>query len=247
MWSSFTKDEKKLFIFLLLFLGLGSLGLMFFDQRRNTQVFTARTAGDGRIQNPPTWQSSGKSGVSSSANASQSLLDLNTASEAELVKLPGIGKARAEAIVSYREAHGPFASVQDLRKIHGIGPATLRGLEGWVTVGERSAGTTQTQSSQPVLGFTPAPQRAPASLNVPSAGNSSNTATPPTPSQTILDLNTATVAELADLEQIGPVLAQRIVDYRNRNGRFQRLEDLDKVPGIGKKRIELNRHRLIVR
>jgi competence protein ComEA len=48
-----------------------------------------------------------------------------------------------------------------------------------------------------------------------------------------VDLNTATAAELDALPGIGPVLAQRIVDHRGRNGPFRTVEELDDVPGIG--------------
>ncbi|PWW25129.1 competence protein ComEA [Geodermatophilus normandii] len=48
-----------------------------------------------------------------------------------------------------------------------------------------------------------------------------------------LDLNTATVADLDALPGLGPVLAQRIVDHRERHGRFTSVEQLDDVPGIG--------------
>lgn len=53
-----------------------------------------------------------------------------------------------------------------------------------------------------------------------------------------LNLNTATVDELAKLPGIGEVIAQRIVDYREANGFFSSVEELDEVPGIGSKRIE---------
>jgi competence protein ComEA len=49
----------------------------------------------------------------------------------------------------------------------------------------------------------------------------------------LLDLNTAGVAELDALPGIGPVLAQRIVDHRTREGPFRSVEELDDVPGIG--------------
>ena len=61
-------------------------------------------------------------------------LDLNLASEADLLRLPGIGPAKARAIVAYREARGSFAAVADLVKVPGIGPATLAGLAGQVRI-----------------------------------------------------------------------------------------------------------------
>ena len=48
-----------------------------------------------------------------------------------------------------------------------------------------------------------------------------------------VDVNTATVAELERLPEVGPALAHRIVDYRATHGRFQSTEDLLQVPGIG--------------
>ncbi|MCY4123895.1 MAG: ComEA family DNA-binding protein [Pseudomonas sp.] len=54
------------------------------------------------------------------------MVDLNSADALTLQKeLNGIGKAKAEAIVAYREAHGPFASVDELLEIKGIGNALL--------------------------------------------------------------------------------------------------------------------------
>jgi competence protein ComEA len=48
-----------------------------------------------------------------------------------------------------------------------------------------------------------------------------------------VDLNAATAADLDALPGIGPVLAQRIVEHRERNGPFRSVEQLDDVPGIG--------------
>lgn len=50
---------------------------------------------------------------------------------------------------------------------------------------------------------------------------------------TLLNINIATFEQLKALPGIGPVKAQAILDYRNANGDFRGLEDLDKVTGIG--------------
>lgn len=52
-------------------------------------------------------------------------IDINTAPEAELMLLPGIGPRLAERVVGNRERHGPFTSLEDLQRVHGIGPRTV--------------------------------------------------------------------------------------------------------------------------
>lgn len=61
-------------------------------------------------------------------------VNINTASEAELTALPGIGPAKAKAIVAYRTQNGAFKSADDLVKVSGIGGKTLERLKPEVTV-----------------------------------------------------------------------------------------------------------------
>jgi competence protein ComEA len=61
-----------------------------------------------------------------------------------------------------------------------------------------------------------------------------------------INLNTATLEELMTLERIGPKYAQRIIDYRETHGPFDKIEDLMKVKGIGPKTFEANKDRLTV-
>lgn len=64
--------------------------------------------------------------VQTAVVAQAAVVDLNSADAETLTReLIGIGAIKAEAIVAYREAHGPFASVDELLEVNGIGAATL--------------------------------------------------------------------------------------------------------------------------
>jgi len=53
------------------------------------------------------------------------MVNINTATEAELMKLDKIGAAKAAEIIKYRNEHGPFTRIDDLKKVKGIGDATF--------------------------------------------------------------------------------------------------------------------------
>ena len=76
----------------------------------------------------------GGRGTSSTTNL---LIDLNTASAQGLESLPGIGPVMAGRIVAHREVNGPFAAVDDVQDVPGIGPKTLESIRSLVTVSGR--------------------------------------------------------------------------------------------------------------
>ena len=63
-------------------------------------------------------------------------IDINRAEPWLLQALPGIGEAKAQAIVAYRHEHGPFRTTEDLVKVSGIGPATLERIRDYITVSD---------------------------------------------------------------------------------------------------------------
>ena len=67
-------------------------------------------------------------------HAADAGVNLNTATQEELVALPGIGPAKAKAIIDYRTAH-PFKSIEEVKNVRGIGDHMFESLKGKVTVG----------------------------------------------------------------------------------------------------------------
>lgn len=57
----------------------------------------------------------------------------------------------------------------------------------------------------------------------------------------MININTATVAELTKLKRIGPAYAEKIVEFREQNGPFKTPEEITKVQGIGEKTFEVNK------
>lgn len=73
---------------------------------------------------------------SSSSPDGEALVDINTASLDELDKLPGIGMTTAQKIIDYREKNGPFARIQDIVNVSGIGDATFEEIKDLITVSD---------------------------------------------------------------------------------------------------------------
>ncbi len=80
----------------------------------------------------PTTQT--KTTRSTKKEASTGSVNINSASETDLVALPGIGPSKAKAIAEYRLQQGGFKSIDDLQQVKGIGPATLEKLRAHVTL-----------------------------------------------------------------------------------------------------------------
>ncbi|MCZ2341197.1 MAG: helix-hairpin-helix domain-containing protein [Bacteroidales bacterium] len=152
-------------------------------------------------------------------------VNLNTADKAELMQVPGVGPNLADAILSHRQLHGRFTAVEELMAVPGIGNAALETARPWVRV------QAPTQwPPEPVPELVKLERRA-RETPTPYAVRQPHKIQPGEPP---IDIDTAEVLDLQRLPGIGPVLAQRIVDSRARE-RFQSVDDLRRVKGIGAK------------
>jgi len=135
----------------------------------------------------------------------QGVVDLNTATLQELDRLPGIGPAKAEALIVWRTERGPCRDLSELEDAPGIGAATRAALVGRAVCGEAGG-----RSVAPVLTGL-APEALPGAINI----------------------NRATVVALDRLPGINSVRAAAIVADRAKNGPFERCADLVRVAGVG--------------
>ena len=71
-------------------------------------------------------------GGSSSSNAD--VININTANKEQLMKISGVGKTKAEAIISYRDKNGDFKKKEDITKVRGIGKATFEKIKDKIEV-----------------------------------------------------------------------------------------------------------------
>jgi competence protein ComEA len=143
-------------------------------------------------------------------------IDLNTATQAELETLKGVGPSLAQKIIASR----PFKKIDDLKNVSGVGDATFESLKDLVTVtAAKSAPPAETQTKTKI-------KSEPASKKIEK--------TEPTPAAGLIDLNTADQASLEALPGVGATLAASIIAGRP----FKSVEDLKNVKGIGETKFD---------
>lgn len=226
--ASFTSSEKNLIAFVLALLGIGYGITEYRNYTRDTMTFSARDA-------VPNSYIISQENVIPDGMSNDGRIDVNEAGQQLLETLPGIGPSLAETIISHRDAHGPFRSMDDLDKVPGIGPKKLERIASLVEFGEVTAVAEVTA------------QMAAAAMPMPV-----NSMVPPTEISPVaaaddkVNINTAGIPELDSLKGVGPSLANRIIQDRFQRGPFRSVSDLQRVKGIGPKIINDNRGRIVV-
>ncbi|MBI4866491.1 MAG: helix-hairpin-helix domain-containing protein [Candidatus Wallbacteria bacterium] len=136
-------------------------------------------------------------------------VNVNGCTYSELLSLPGVGPRLAEAILDEHARAGDYRGPGDLGRVPGIGPVLVRRLAALVEFGE----------VDPVAS-------APASRAAPEQAEP-------------IDINSASKEQLCLLDGIGPVLAGRIVEHRQKRGAFRAVGELAAVKGVGRRAARL--------
>jgi competence ComEA-like helix-hairpin-helix protein len=163
-------------------------------------------------------------------------IDVNQASAEEIARLPRIGMSLAKTIVRARDREGGFATIADLDRVPGIGAALLGTIAEHISLGDtararRSKDRVTAGQAPAVFSSPPAHEAGPTIVLEGGRKRRQNQPTPIRPSGPV-HLNQAGESDLVALPGIGPTRAKAIIAYRQTNGPFASVSDLEKVPGL---------------
>ncbi|KAM3596028.1 uncharacterized protein V6R79_007167 [Siganus canaliculatus] len=177
------------------------------------------------IPRDPTDFGCGKRKYSAACNfghilVNQERLNINTATEEELMTLPGVNRTVAQNIVEYRDCIGGFKKVEDLALVSGIGATKLEVIKLEICVSSRTSSS----------------QHSPSSLRKDLEHQSC----------TGMNINTSTPAQLMSIRGITEKISKNIVAYRTEHGPFKSIEDLVKVNHINSSLLDKIRFQVFV-
>lgn len=164
-------------------------------------------------------------------------LNVNTASEEELMTLPGITRNIAQNIVEYRQAIGRFKKVEDLALVSGIGADKLDLIRPEICVSHRKNVSCASSRAQSLDSLPSTESNSYSRLLLKGSPHSQSI---------VVNVNTASVFELMMVHGLNQELAAHVVHYREKKGRFHTVEDLIKVKGMSQWRLGALRPHLMV-
>lgn len=167
-------------------------------------------------------------------------MDINTATEEQLMTLPGVDRRLAQNVVEYRgRIGGRFQKIDDLALVSGMGAARLDKIRSEICVRRMQ------QQQQSARGGPTTSLNGSLSSRTPSIDSVSTTNGPTgdgsaagtLPRIAPLNVNTATVFELQQLPGLNQELAAKVVEYRQKKGGYKTVEHVRKVKGISSRRL----------
>jgi len=126
MLRLFDKYYRLVGVFLILVILAGGGGIVYKEQRLKNE--------EQKVPQIESLESESPYSKSSSPNHISSKININTASQKELEELPGIGPAKAKAIIAYRKKNGNFRLKRDIIKVKGIGEKTYEKIKNLIEV-----------------------------------------------------------------------------------------------------------------
>ena len=156
------------------------------------------------------------------------LINVNYATEEELMTLPGIDRQTASSIIEYRRKIGGFKKVEEVALVSGVGAAKLSLIRDELTVSISRQASFMERNSE---GNSLTGSQGDVSLKIGARLENDKKMTKSQPPK--VNVNTSNVFQLMEVKGIGQVLAENIVTYRDKKGPFKTFDDLIKVKGIG--------------
>jgi competence protein ComEA len=180
------------------------------------------------------------------------MLNVNIATPEELQQVPGIDQTLAQGIVEYRQANGPFSSVDDLSQIQGMDEQKIKGMKGYLTADKIDINTATAEHLKNIPGMDESLAQSVVDYrqaNGPFSSVDDLSQVQGMDQQKIdsvkdyltadkINLNTATAEHLQVIPGMDQALAQGIVDYRQANGPFSSVDDLSQVQGMDQQKID---------
>ena len=156
-------------------------------------------------------------------DVSMEQMNINTATEEELMTLPGINRQTAINIVDYRRQISGFKKVEDLALVSGVGATKLNEIRMEICVKNKKSSQSSSRSSSRTDMQAPSIERQSSSM-----GHSRQSSG----AIVKVNINTANVFQLMKVKGISQLLAENIVSYRDKKGPFKSVDDLVKVKGV---------------
>jgi competence ComEA-like helix-hairpin-helix protein len=173
-------------------------------------------------------------------------VDLNRAGADEIGRLPSVGPATAKALVRARLENGPFGSLDDVEALPRVGPALIAAIRDHVFLTDTARARRRAESAVgnrgPAYARSPdPPARRQQVLVIENRERGGPTKSP------LVDLNHASEAELIGLPGIGQMRARAILAYRQTNGPFASVSDLEKVRGLPRRLVRQLASQVVIR
>ena len=158
-------------------------------------------------------------------------IDINSAGVSEICKLEGVGQAKAEAIVSYREVHGRFNNIEEIMLVNGIGEEIFSRIAGNIYV-------TDPVYTEPRIPETSETQTTTEEVNESSSeGSAVTTHTVTLEEAAPININTADPDELMLLPHVDAEIAGKIVELREKIGGYKNSYELLYIDELTQKQV----------